>query len=47
MAPLRFILLAPSSEVGIYAEEMGKQSILRISCCSDQFTLYGQSTIRF
>ena len=36
-----FILISPPSEVGIYVEEMGKQSILRISCCSDQFTVNG------
>ena len=33
MAPLRFILIFPPSEVGIYVEEMSKQSILRILCC--------------
>ena len=41
MAPLRFILISPPSEVGIYDEEVGKQSIIRISCCFDQFTVYG------
>ena len=29
------------SEVGIYVEEVGKQSILRISCCFDQFIVHG------
>ena len=41
MAPLRFILIFRPSEVGIYVEEISKQSILRISCYSDQFTVYG------
>ena len=31
MAPLRFILISPPSEVVIYVEEMDEQSIFRIS----------------
>ena len=41
MAPLRFILISLPSEEGIYVEEMGEWSMLRMSYYPNYFTVYG------